>query len=65
MENGDEKPIAYASCTLKAAEKYAQIDKEGLAVMYGVKNIHQMLYARSYCIKWNFHKRRFQGIYDQ
>ena len=47
MENGDEKPIAYTSRTLSTAEKnYAQIDKEGLAVVYGVKKFHQMLYGR-------------------
>ena len=51
MENGDEKPIAYTSRTLSTAEKnYAQIDKEGLTVVYGVKKFHQMLYGRKFTI---------------
>ena len=38
MEDGTEKPIAYASRTLAPAEKrYSQLDKEGLAIIFGVK----------------------------
>ena len=40
--DGEEKPVAYASRSLAAAEKrYAQIDREGLAVVFGVKKFHQ------------------------
>ena len=41
IEDGSEKPIAYASCTLNLAEKrYSQLDKEALAIVFGVKRFH-------------------------
>ncbi|XP_056118298.1 uncharacterized protein K02A2.6-like [Rhinichthys klamathensis goyatoka] len=51
MEEGSEKPIAFASRTLTKAEKgYSQLDKEGLAVVFAVKRFHQYLYGRSFTV---------------
>ncbi|KAG8178054.1 hypothetical protein JTE90_024067 [Oedothorax gibbosus] len=50
-EEGDEKPIAYGSKTLQAAERnYAQIDREALSIIFGVKKFHQYLAGRSFLI---------------
>ena len=38
LDDGTEKPIAYASRTLNMVEKkYSQLDKEALAIVFGVK----------------------------
>ena len=42
MEDGSERPVAYASRTVSTAERnYAHLDKEALAVVFAVKNFHQ------------------------
>ena len=49
--DGGERPIAYASRTLMTAgQKYAQVEKEVLALVFGVKRFHQYLYGRIFTL---------------
>ena len=51
MDDGTEKPIAFASHTLASSERrYSQLDNEALAIMFGVKRFHQYLYGRQFII---------------
>ncbi len=52
MEDNSERPIAYASRTLTSAEKgYSQLDREALAILFGVKTFHSYLYGRQFIIR--------------
>ena len=54
MEDGSERPIAFASQSdsLSPAEKnYTQLDKEGLAIVFGVKKFHHYLLGRHFTIQ--------------
>eukprot|EP00731_Ephydatia_muelleri_P019570 Em0012g395a len=56
FEDGSEWLIAFASCSLAPSKKkYSQIEKEGLAIIYGVKRFHQYLLGR-YFIVYSDHK---------
>ena len=56
MEDGYDKPVAFASRTMSKAERnYGQVEKEGLSVVYGVKKFHQYLYGQFFEI-WTDHK---------
>ena len=51
MDDGTDQSIPFASHTLAAAEKkYSQIEKEGLAIIFGVKRFHQYLFGRQFTI---------------
>ena len=50
-EDQVERPIAYASHSLHPAKrKYSQLDKEALAILFGVTKFHQYLYGRHFII---------------
>ena len=52
MADGSDRPIAFASRTLAPAEKrYAQIEREGLAIVFGVTKFHKYVYGRDFEIQ--------------
>ncbi|XP_062501692.1 uncharacterized protein K02A2.6-like [Corticium candelabrum] len=49
--DGGERPIAYASRSLTKAEQgYAQIDREALSVVFGVKRFRQYVFGHQFTI---------------
>ena len=51
LPSGEERPVAYASRSLSKAEvNYSQIEKEALALIFGVRRFHQFLYGRKFVL---------------
>lgn len=52
LPGGEEKPVAFASRALtKAESNYSQLDREALALVFGVKSFHQFVYGRSFILE--------------
>lgn len=50
--NGSERPVSCVSRTLNSAERnYSQLDKEALAIFFGVTKHHQYLFGRSFILR--------------
>ncbi|KAL0821292.1 hypothetical protein ABMA28_005891 [Loxostege sticticalis] len=51
MDDGTERPVMMASRTLQPHERrYGQIDKEALAIIFGLTKFHEYLAGRKFCI---------------
>lgn len=49
--NGIEKPIAYASRSLtKSEQNYSQLDREALAIIFGVTHFYKYLFGRHFLL---------------
>ena len=51
FEDGSERTVAFASWALSSAEKgYAQIEREALALIFGVRHFHKFLIGRRFTL---------------
>ena len=47
----EEKPIAFSSRTLtKSEQNYSQLEKEALAIIFGIRKFHKYLYGRKFVL---------------
>ena len=60
MSSCEERPVACASCSLSPAEqRYAQTEREGLAIIFAACHFDQFLYGRTFTLvtdHWPFCK---------
>ena len=51
MDDNTERPIAFASRTLSKSEtNYAHLEKEALAIIFGIRKFHNYLFGRKFII---------------
>ena len=60
MDDGSERPIAYTSRSLSPTEqRYSQLEKEGLAIVFSVRKFHQFLHGRPFAINSDHQPLKF------
>lgn len=51
-DNNIDRPIQYASRTLNSSERnYSQLDREGLAIIFGVKTFYEYLFGNEFILQ--------------
>ena len=51
MDDGSQQPVAFESRTLsKAKEGYSQLEREALALIFGVRQIHKHFVGRYFIL---------------
>ena len=48
MEGGTDRPTAFTVAPVE--KRYSHLDKEALAILFGVKHFHQYIYGRPFVI---------------
>ena len=49
--NGQERPVAFASRALIKTQRGYALEREALAIIYGVRKFHQYLYGREFILQ--------------
>jgi hypothetical protein len=51
-DDGEERPIAFGSRKMTTTEKnYSQVEREALAIMFGIKKFHKYLWGRTFTLE--------------
>ena len=51
LPDGSERPVAFASHSLTSSKRnYAQVEKEALSLIFGMKHFHDYLYGQKFTI---------------
>jgi len=51
FDDGEKRPIWYASCSLSASEQNdSMLEKEALAIFFGIEKFHQYLFGRRFSL---------------
>ena len=54
MEDGTDRPVAYASRTLTVVKKIFSDSERRMAIVFGTKKFHNNIFARRFTIKFNY-----------
>ena len=52
LPNESRRPVFFVSQALTSAERsYSQADKEGLAIVFGIRRLHQFVFGRHFILR--------------